>query len=254
MRNKITTLAAAALLSTSANAALPFGVSLESQAPGIQNSTSGFSFVGVERFEGRPGSFTTDFGSGSAFSGVYTGASVIPADQYGGAGGTGEYAVTFSSTGYTLDLSSTVGGVTYFGFWLSALDGGNNVTFYSGGNRLFTFSSSDARDFIQSLPSNSSYYGNPNAPFLNQNSGEPYTFLNFYADTGVTFDKIVFSQSQGGGYESDNHTVGQWTRKSGTFIPNAGAVPEPESWALMIAGFGMVGAVMRGRSKTAVVA
>ncbi|MBC7506228.1 MAG: PEPxxWA-CTERM sorting domain-containing protein [Sandarakinorhabdus sp.] len=44
------------------------------------------------------------------------------------------------------------------------------------------------------------------------------------------------------------------TRKSGTFIPNAGAVPEPESWALMIAGFGMVGAVMSGRSKTAVAA
>ena len=239
-----------ALLPAAANAALPFGVSLELQAPGIQNSTSGFSFKGVERFEGRPGSFTTDFGSAGAFTGIYTGASVISADQYGGAGGTGDYAVTFSSSGYTLDLSSTVGGVTYFGFWLSALDRGNTVTFYSGNTMLFTFAATDARDFIAGLANSGSYYGNPNAPYTGQNSDEPYAFLNFYAENGISFDRVAFAENpQVGGYESDNHTVGRWTTKSGTVIPNAGAVPEPASWAMMIGGFGLVGVSMRRRSR-----
>jgi hypothetical protein len=34
----------------------------------------------------------------------------------------------------------------------------------------------------------------------------------------------------------------------------AGAVPEPASWAMLIAGFGLVGAVMRRQARTAVVA
>ena len=40
-------------------------------------------------------------------SGAYSGVQINTADQYGGAGGTGKYAVTFSSAGYTLMLSST---------------------------------------------------------------------------------------------------------------------------------------------------
>lgn len=261
MRATLKLLTLAALLPTAAaNATLPIQVSLESEQPGIQNSTSGFFFKGVETFDTRANgynaAFTTDFGSGGAFSGVYTGAQVNSSDQYGGAGGTGKYAVTFGSDGYTLDLSSTApGGVTYFGYWLSALDHGNSVTFYSGGNRLFTFNASDAKDFIDSLPQSSSYRGNPNANYLGQNYGEPYAFLNFYATAGTSFDKIVFAENpMAGGYESDNHTVGQWKTQSGTIIPNAGAVPEPETWALMIAGFAMVGFSMRSRNRAAVAA
>ena len=259
MRLALFLLSIAALLPAAAYAALPITVSLESEASGIHDSTSGFLFKGVERFENQPdgfGNFTTGFNSGGAFSGTYTGVQVLNADQYGGAGGNGKYAVTFSSNGYSLDLSSTrPGGVTYFGFWLSALDRGNSVTFYSGGSRLFTFNAVDAKTFVNGLPGASSYYSNPNTPYRGQNGGEPYAFLNFYAKAGTSFDKIVFAETpQAGGYESDNHTVGQWKTPSGTIIPNAGAVPEPESWALMIAGFAMVGAAMRRRSKIAIAA
>jgi hypothetical protein len=257
--NKMIFVAGAAMLSASAAQAvvsnIPFTVSLESEAPGIQSSRAGFHAVGVETFEnvgtGNGLNFVTNFG-GSAFSGTYSGVQVIGADQYGGAGGTGRYAVTFSDTGYSVDLTTALaGGVTYFGFWLSALDGGNTVSFYSGGNLLFNFSATDARNFINGLPSSSSYYGNPNSQFAGQNTGEPYAFLNFYARGGTTFDRIVFAENpMQGGYESDNHTVGQWKRISGTIIPVPGtqtAVPEPASWLMMISGFGLVGAGMRRR-------
>lgn len=52
----------------------------------------------------------------------------------------------------------------------------------------------------------------------------------------------------GGGYESDNHTVGHFiTKGTGTVVEQLGVVPEPASWALMIAGFGLVGATVRRR-------
>lgn len=257
MRPTTLAMSFAALLSaTAANAVMPITVSLESEMPGIQDSTSGFDAVGVERFEnasnGWNGTYNTDFGSGGVFSGVYHDVQVINHDQYGGAGGTGKYAVTFSSGGYSLDLSTTLpGGVTYFGFWLSALDGGNNVTFYQGGHQLFTFTAADAKTFIDGLPGASSYYGNPNDAAPRRNSGEPYAFLNFYAKAGTAFDKVVFAEiPQQGGYESDNHTVGRWNKISGTIIPTSGAVPEPQTWALLIAGFSMVGASLRRRSRS----
>jgi hypothetical protein len=239
-----------ALIASQAMAA-SFIVSLESEAPGLQNSTSQFYAKGVETFESRPTgfqNFTSNFG-GSDFTGVYTGLQVLGADQYGGAGGTGKYAVTFSSSGYSLDLSTTQpGGVKYFGYWLSALDRGNNVTFYSGNRELFTFSSADAKTFIDGLPNKNQYYGNPNSNFSGRNRGEPYAFLNFYARGNVSFDRIVFTERpQVGGYESDNHTVGRWKTISGTVIATAGGVPEPATWAMLIAGFGMVGLSARRR-------
>ena len=241
---------------TAANAAMPITVSLESEKPGIQSSTSGFNFVGVEKFDdqktGAGQSFKTDFGSGGIFIGKYTNVDILKQDQYGAAGGKGNYAATFSSKGYALDLSTKLdSGVTYFGFWLSALDGGNNVTFFSKGKQLFTFSAADAKTFIDGLKEPKLYYCNPNEAYKGKNCGEPYAFLNFYAKKGTSFDQIVFAENpEKGGYESDNHTVGQWNKMSGTIIPTTGAVPEPQTWALLIAGFSMVGGSLRRRSRS----
>ncbi|MFZ4690297.1 MAG: PEPxxWA-CTERM sorting domain-containing protein [Polymorphobacter sp.] len=245
-------------IAVQAQAVLPFTVSLESENPGAQNSTSGFFSVGVEDFNarnnGEPQNFNTSF-DGSVFSGVYTGVGVNNADQYGGADGTGKYANAQSNNTYTLDLtSSEPGGVTYFGFWLSALDGNNNVSFYQGGNLLFTYTAANAAAFINGLPNSGDYRGNPNANFLNQNDGEPYSFLNFYARGGTRFDQVVFSQGSSGGYESDNHTVGRWSRMSGTIIGGNMDVPEPATWAMLVTGFGLVGFSARRRRNTAIAA
>jgi hypothetical protein len=246
-------------IATQAQAVVPFTVSLESETPGMQVSTSGFHAVGIETFNGRatgePQDFTTNFGGSLIFSGTYTGVGVNDADIYGGADGSGQYANARTGRSYTLDLASTEPqGVTYFGFWLSALDGNNNVSFFQGGNKLFTFSAAQASTFINGLPNSSSYFGNPNTQFLNANGGEPYAFLNFYARGTTRFDRVVFDQGPNGGYESDNHTVGRWSRISGTVIPiPGGAVPEPATWTMLIIGFGLVGAAAR-RKPTGTVA
>jgi hypothetical protein len=243
--------AAGILLGSSAASA---GILVTAEAPGVQNTTAGFSAIGVETFEGRAlgtQSFTTSFG-GSSFSGSYANVQIDTANQFGSAGGTGLHAVTFTGSGYTLDLSTSLpGGVNYFGFWLSALDGQNQLKFFKGGTLVFEFDATRARDFINALPNRNDYFGNPTPGFSGRNSGEPYAFLNFYGLDGTTFDRIQFFQNPvSGGYESDNHTVGQWERPTGTPL----AVPEPASWAMLIAGFGLVGAASRRQRRPIVAA
>ena len=71
-------------------------------------------------------------------------------------------------------------------------------------------------DKVSSVTSlNKAYYGNPNPKFKGQDSGESYAFINFYDKSG-TFNQISFSESStfGGGYESDNQTVGMFTKVS----------------------------------------
>ena len=242
MRTLIT--AAAALAALPAQAA--FLVTYE--APGVQHSTATFANHGVEDFDGRQAgegqSFTTDFGTSGVFSGVYTGVQLNSADRYGGAGGSGNYAVEWGGGSYTLELSTTrPGGVTYFGYWLSALDGNNQVSFIKGGREVFSYTPTA---MAAALGRNRAYYDNPNPAFAGQNAGELYAFVNFFSTE--SFDAVRFEQLRGGGYESDNHTVGYFTATSGT------AVPEPASWAMLIAGFGLTGAAARRRVVSAVAA
>ena len=261
LRHRITATAAtalaAAMLAVPAVATTAFSVSYESEAPGMQNTTVNFAWKGVETFNSRAiGSnqnFTTDYGSGGSFTGSYTGVQIKSADQYGGAGGNSRYAVTFSSAGYALDLATNgVAGVNYFGYWLSALDNGNVVKFYRSGREVFRFAPSDVRAALAPLPNRTAYYGNPNAP-LGRNKGEPYVFLNFFANHG-TFDRVVFTQVTGGGYESDNHTVGRFTtRGTGTNVNLVNSVvatvPDLKTWACLFIGFVMVGGNQRRRNQ-----
>ena len=210
------------------------------ELPGVLNTTTTFSGgVGVETFDSRPtgtGGFVSTFG-GSTLTGIYSDAvRVDPANQYGSAGGTGNHAVTFSSTGYSITLNTAV---NYFGYWLSALDTGNVVEFYSGSTMV---GSLGAAAVLASIGSNPAYFGNPSGPFSGQNGAQPYAFVNFYDTTG-SFDRIVFREDPTvGGYESDNHTVGMYRDITGVPV-----VPEPSTYALMVAGLGALGFVARRR-------
>lgn len=221
-----------------------FHVSIENA--GVKHSTATFDTVGVEAFDtiglGTNKSFSTDFGSGGVITGNYAGIDILAADQYGGAGGLGNYASTSSVAGYSLNLSTTnASGINYFGFWLSALDNGNTLTFSKAGATVFTFSPNDVLALVGSMPA---YFGNPDGSFAGQNGSQAYAFLNFF-DTDGTFDKVTFSENPTvGGYESDNHTVGFFTAEGGTPV---GGVPEPATWAMMLMGFGGLGYTLRRR-------
>ena len=238
--------AAALLAATTVSfAAKADTIVLNYEAPGVQNTTATFSVDGVETFNSDPAglysSISTTFGGNGAITGVYTpgtpgaaGTSVQinNADQYGGAGGAGQYIVAFGATPYTLTLTNdptkNPNGINYFGYWLSALDAGNQVQFYNGSTLVGSLTPSDVLSQTGSCPA-SLYCGNPNPAFHGQDNGEPFAFINFYDTTG-TFNKVVFFESPAvGGYESDNHTVGFYTK--------IGGVPEPSTWAMMGLGF-----------------
>lgn len=270
-------LAGALAAASMAHAATNFTVSYQIEQPGAQSATGeststtfskvdGQSAFGVETFTGLKAgvqSFSTDFGTGGLITGAYSNVQINNADQYGGAGGAGQYPVAFPNTPYQLTLTTSkgVGGVNYFGFWLSALDPGNYVTFYNGSKEVFQFRPIDLIDALKAAPDSSAYYGNPNPNRKGQDGGEPFAFVNFY-DTGATFNKVVFQEvNYGGGYESDNHTVGHYIgAPTGKVIalpassqppvnaplPVSGA-PEPGAWSTMILGIGLVGAMLRRR-------
>jgi len=249
-------LAAAALLAWPAFADVMVqsypGARMEALASG--NAAAGtFSALGMERFDTRPvtgnaggAGFSTDFGTSGAITGTYSGAfGIHAADQYGGAGGRGRYAVTFDQgAGYTLRLGhdASVPGINHFGMALSALDGGNFLDFYRGGSLVYSYTPANLIKTLGACPG--PYRGNPTSPA--QNTKEQYAFINFFDQSG-TFDQVTFHQGAGfgGGYESDNHTVGYRTTNAvfGLGIP----VPEPAGLGLI--GAGLVGLGMLGRRR-----
>ena len=169
--------------------------------------------LGTETFDARPtgsGGFTTDYGTGGIITGTYSSGLVVsPADQYGGAGGTGNYANAVGGTsGYSISLATNgVPGVNYFGYWLSALDGGNQAVFYRGGVEVGSYTPPDLVAAVGACNGANAYCGNPNAPFLGNDSGEPFAFVNF-VDTSGYFDEVrIFESPSVGNYELDNHTV-----------------------------------------------
>lgn len=229
-------IAAACLWAAAATSHAAFVVTYE--APGLTNTTSTFDYVGVETFDARGTgvkSFTTTFGTSgkpTVITGQYNHVQINKADVYGGAANS-NYAVAFGNTPYDVKLSAVDSAsgkalpVTYFGYWLSALDAGNRVKFYRGDDEVFNFDPSNVLALTGNCPG--AYCGHPQAPYQNGNAGEPYVFLNFYDKSGLGFDKIsFFEHPAGGGYESDNHTVGFYTSITGQVV----SVPEPSSVAL----------------------
>jgi hypothetical protein len=230
-------------LALSVQGALTIGVAradvfnITYEAPGIENTLLPVAGGGVETFNAEPTgfqTFTTGFG---AITGTYTNVQVNSADQYGGSGGTGNYAAAFT-TPYALTLSS---GVNYFGFWLSAVDPFNTITFYDNAT---TVGSLTGAQVTAALSGNSAYFGNPDANFQNDDSGEVYAFINFVDETG-TFNKIVFSETNSCcGFESDNDTIGMISTATRNVIP----APEPATGALLLVGLVGTAFAMRRRS------
>ena len=89
---------------------------------------------------------------------------------------------------------------SYFGMWWSAGDARNVLEFYSGDTLIGRFTTASLMD-----PLPSTYDGNPMNRSIN--SGEPYGFINFFADEKTAWDRIVMTNDGSSGFESDNYTT-----------------------------------------------
>jgi len=201
---------------------------------GITSNYENFNSIAVTN-----GTATTNF-NGSSITGTYTGQfEIMPANAYGGAGGTGSYLAQQYKQSTTLTLSQSV---NYFGLWFSALDTGNLLQFYDNGTLVYSFTPTDFIADVGVCGGGNLYCGNPNN---GQDPDQQFAYINFY-DIGSTFNQVVFSEGPGGNFESDNNAVANVNSgTTGTVIS-----PTPEPSGIVLLGTGIAGLAMVLRRRT----
>jgi len=188
---------------------------------------------------------------------------ILAPDQYGGAS---DAANSYGSN-YSVQSQLLGGGAVptttltfdtqhaYFGFWWSAGDATNVISFYNGSTLVAQYDTSSLLDVIAH---DSSYLGNPRN--RSENSNQPYAFVNFLGMQGTTWDKVVLTNQGTSGFEADNFTdrVAPYSEPTDGPIPGVPvatvsgttvtpAVPEASS-SLLIAVAGGALALRRRRA------
>jgi hypothetical protein len=132
-------------------------------------------------------------------------------------GSTGNFWSIGTSSGQnTTGVVTFANPVNYYGFLWGSPDRYNTVSFYNGNTLIQSFDGS----VIKQPPNGDQSYAK---------------FLNVFADQGNVITKVTFS-STSNAFETDNHAF-------------AAAVPEPETYAMLLAGLGLIGAIARRRSQ-----
>lgn len=175
------------------------------EAPGVQASS--IEDAVTEDFDGfSTGVFTTlETAIGTITAADGRRFAVVGEDIYGGAGGVGRYlsvGVQSNSSGPAL-LTTSGGPQSYFGFWWSAADPWNEISFYSEGRMVATFNTAWVLATISQLPDAASYFGNPNDGSV---PGQAYAYINVVFTDGAAYDAVAFSNLSPtiSGFETDN--------------------------------------------------
>lgn len=209
------------------------GVSLYLSAPDVQGSDAPGAVM--ETFNGSPiadpqlGTWNV-----STVGGVSGTFNWNNADVFGGAtstsgapstGGSGsKYASVRPGAPVTVQLP---GPQRFLGFWWSAGDASNRVTFYNGETEVAVFTTNTITTLLSNptvttvggaTVNSADYFGNP----VNGGAaGEFFSYLNVVGENGVAFDRLVLSQQgSGGGFELDNIV-----RSTALVTPSTNMVP-----------------------------
>ncbi|MGA3182437.1 MAG: hypothetical protein ABSF38_19080 [Verrucomicrobiota bacterium] len=173
-----------------------------------------------------PGTITENFDSlatGNVTSALVTpigtllNGAITTANEYGGAGGTGNFYVVGNNVNAGGGPTPVPGILTfnspqsYFGMWWSAADSGingtagNSVTFYDGATVLATLTTAQVTAGLSSF-----YLGNPSGSYAGQNNTQDYVYLDFYDTGGATITSVDFNNgdaSNSSGFEMDNFSI-----------------------------------------------
>jgi hypothetical protein len=171
------------------------------------------------------------FSNGTSYTAL-SGQTGIYSDKWAPSGVVGtdinnsNYLAVFSNS--TVTIENTKDKVfNYFGFDAGALSGGNTLSFFKGGTLVKELT----HDMMEAVAKVSS----------NAHGGQLNGFFEFFSEgANDNFDKIVLSQTTGGGFESDNHTF-----RTGTGKYDAAKVPEPG----VALGLLAVGGIFLGKRK-----
>ncbi len=215
--------AVATLLAASAsNATIVTSISGSTLAGvGFKGAVAGSTYVTFEDVAvGTGGSFISGiasfFGDGVVESGSSANKFAAPA------GDTTHYLATgFTKGGLNVETATFSKEFTKFGLYWGSIDAYNTIIFKDGATTVFTLTGNAVPLAL----------GNGN-----QHSDLSNKFVNFDFQ-GKTFDQVVFESTRPS-FEVDNLAV-------------AGAIPELSTWAMMLAGFGLVGLQIRRRKSYA---
>lgn len=150
---------------------------------------------------------------------------VKSANQWGGANGSQfiTQAELESARSYSININKDQ---KYFGFWWSAGDPYNVITFKNNGEDVAFFKTSDLVYFINNsgVVNTSSYKGNP--AYSGNDIGhlnEPFSFVNVFFNDSNAYDEIIVTTMavDSAAFESDNHTFSAISQ-----TPRGQALPE----------------------------
>jgi len=186
-------------------------------------------------FEGGAGDDTTHFSytGGGTFTGTSASAAAPLGDAtHYGAAGTGTYGTPAQGTPDTMFSTNPGYEFLTFSAYIGSLDDYNTISFFHSGTEIGSFSGTALAAIA----------GNGTIADGSKTGDEANRRFFFTFDASDQVNQIVFS-SFAPAFEFDN------------FAATITGVPEPQTWAMMILGFGFIGFMLRnGRRRSAVIA
>jgi PEP-CTERM motif len=193
---------------------------------------------------------------------VHTSAFITGATNYNGFEGMGATSSFPANTPYTED-GITVEYIGSASIWTTSQVMEGNYSWYpAGGGNGFTRVTFNDATAVQFAMGSGLFGGSPALQYLVLHDGRliaageitgvsTYTGFGYYGFSGMTMDELRLQVQIGPGnaFNPTGYEAGAYDA-----FTTAGTVPEPASWAMLIAGFGLTGAAMRRRRSAAVAA